>query len=148
MKIRRTSYTCLASVCLTLCFAFGCSYGPSDPRKSARLCEERIKKNIDPLTLQSWATNLLVVYGTDRTNFAGPFPSPDYLARVCADGAPGIYIQGGYSNSPSFIRVFWGAGGSGHWGILIGTRSYVPQTYEAPSVVSWAPGIFFFEDYR
>src|SRR5882724_12198935 len=86
---------------------------------TASECERDIREKIDSAELQSWATNLLAQYPVGRTNYNGPFDHPKYLTRVCKR-SPSVYIQGGYDGEESYVRVFWGGGGIGHWGLEIG----------------------------
>ena len=137
----------ILSVILTGCALVYWFRNTNDPRYIARSGERRIQQSFDPDKLQSWATNLLANYTVGQTNYSGPFAPPAYLRGVWAKKIPSAYIQGGYYGERPYVRVFWGAGGMGQWGLLIGARDFVPKS-QAQHESEWRPGVYFFEDFR
>jgi hypothetical protein len=142
-KIRRLGSTLAIVICLSV---LACTT-KNNPSVTAKECEQRISKKIDVVVLQAWATNLLIQYPVGRTNYAGPFQVPEYLTSVCPGRKPSVYIQGGYYGEESYVRVFWGGGGIGHWGLEIGTPTFIPRRSEE-TITEWKPGVCFFEDFR
>ncbi len=137
----------VTSIILGVCLLAYWFNSTNNPRYIARKCERRVRASVDPMVLQSWATNLLASYPIGRTNYTGPFQAPAYLRGVWAKKVPGVYIQGGYFDEQAHHRVFWGAGGMGQWGLLVGAADFVPTSQEHGER-EWRPGIYFFQDFR
>jgi hypothetical protein len=106
-----------------------------------------IREKIDVAVLRGWATDLLNRYPEGETNYNGPFDAPSYLSNVCQNRKPSVYIQGGFYGEERFVRAFWGSGTMGHWGLKIGSPSFVPRKSDDLDT-KWVAGVYFFENYR
>jgi hypothetical protein len=135
------------TVAVGACVAFRWFNNTNNPRLIAGKCETRIKQSVDPGALQEWATKLLAQYPVGRTNNAGPFDAPSYLIGIWPKGPPDVYLKGGYRGEEPYVYVFWGGGAIGHWGLSVGSRTFVPMN-SGYSVRQWKPGVYFFEDFR
>jgi hypothetical protein len=116
-----------------------------DSGSIADQCERRIEKTIDPTMLQSWATHLLQQYPPGRTNFAGPFALPTGLANVWEQGKPSVYLREATNGEEEYVYVFWGSGVLGHWGLSVGSPTFVPKNPKSGTRM-WKPGIYFWRD--
>lgn len=119
----------------------------SNPRVMARESEHYVQAKVDPAVLQAWATNLLNRFPSGRTNYAGPFDCPSYLEKVWRKRKPGVYIKGGYDGEAPYVDVFWGGGGIGHWGLMVGDTNFTPRL-PGRATTRWRKGIYFFEDFH
>jgi hypothetical protein len=106
-------------------------------------CERRIVKTIDPSALQAWATNLLDHYPIGRTNYNGPFRPMAGLEKIW-EVPPSVCILGGQQGEEPFVCIRWGAA-AGHWGLSVGSASFVPHIPEDRSKI-WKPGVYFWQD--
>ena len=108
-------------------------------------CERRVEQTIDPGALQLWATNLLQQYPPGRTNYVGPFILPAGLSNVWAQGQPSVYLREANNGEQQYVYVFWGSGVLGHWGLSIGSPTFVPANPGNGSRL-WKPGVYFWRD--
>ncbi len=108
-------------------------------------CEQRIERTIDPATLQSWATNLLQQYPPGRTNYTGPFVLPVGLGDVWEQGKPSVYLREATNGEEEYVYVFWGSGVLGHWGLSVGSTTFVPMNPKSGTRM-WKPGIYYWRD--
>jgi len=107
--------------------------------------EKNLKHRITPEELRTWALGILQTYGThkqhDNAHITNSHPALDGLFQ----NPPTVWW---YSESPpdtEFVRVTYGGGGFGHFGVEIGpTNRAQPSSSDARKYSSWAPGIYFF----
>src|SRR5437899_7356166 len=111
---------------VTLAILGSCSLSKEDPVSAAQNCESKIRRDVDPVVTKAWATNLLAAHLPGKTNYGGPFEAPTNLKNVWGRRSPTVYVQGGYNGEDPYVRVFWGGGGAGHWGLLIGFEAFNP----------------------
>jgi hypothetical protein len=111
---------------------------------NADLCVRRIEQTIDPLALQSWAGDLL------RQNVPGDIKFENragLLAKLDAvwdKSHPSVYLREGNIGEENYIFVFWGSGVMGHWGLYVGSPTFVPNDMD--KCRQWKPGIYFWQD--
>ena len=131
----------------------------ADSNYIAAHCERTVERKCDPLALQAWALKLMAV----PNGFSnGPVqiekqPYVETNAPIFAALPPGLYGVWKHQYSPhvlirdardgeeGYIYLFWGSGMLGHWGMSIGSPTFVP----APSVDKmrlWKPGVYFWRD--
>jgi hypothetical protein len=122
-------------------------------------CEYRIERNCDPLVLQAWAAKLITApngfsNGPVRTyrhpyiETNGPIfvDLPRGLYGVWRpENVPYLAIIGAQGGKEGFVDVVWGSGILGHWGLSIGSTTYVPAPVHKKMRL-WKPGIYFFRD--
>jgi hypothetical protein len=140
----RCIFSCSLAAAVSLC---ACSLVTEDPPAAANMCESKVRREVDPVALQSWATNLLAAHLPWKTNYAGPFEPPVYLKHIWSRRQPSVYIQGGYNGEDPYVRVFWGGGGAGHWGLLVGSSSFSGGGSPEARVL-WTNGMYFFRDFH
>ena len=133
----------LFAVCFAALVVSGCGYSPSH---MASQCERRVEASVDPVALQTWATNLLDQYSVTKTNYGGPFPLYPPLRNIWDKGSPNVGILGGDTQGEEFVCVIWGAA-AGHWGLSIGKPRFVPSIAERRGRM-WKPGIYFWRDFH
>lgn len=106
--------------------------------------EAAARARINPAGLQSWATNLLAAYAASNINesMLVSYPLEDLPADVrnVSRLYPSAFLFANPSLDKSFIRVSWGSGFRGHWGLHIGATSFVDPD---PESKVWKPGIYF-----
>ena len=133
-------------VALVVALATGCVLWLDrsfNPQSVAMRCERKIQEKVDPIALQSWATNLLQQYAPERTNYAGPFVAPVSLQSIWHRSGPSVYIRGGYHDEAPYVFISWGAAG-GHWGLSVGSPTFVPAN-PSDGTRKWREGIYFWE---
>jgi hypothetical protein len=106
--------------------------------------EAKIRHEVNPTNLQSWAEGVLRQYAasnaTDVTYEVNALP--DYIERLSTRHLSSVVVP---RSQDSFIRIIWGSGFRGHWGLHVGSTNFVdPYT----TSVAWQPGIYFWRDYR
>jgi hypothetical protein len=106
--------------------------------------ERNAKKLITAAELQAWATNVIAAYPTNSkiwiselgTNF------PMQLRGLAPKLGPSVWFyEGDGTNSPRWVRLYWGSGFLGAHGFEIGPTNFVS---ERPGH-AWAPGVYFYE---
>jgi len=110
--------------------------------------QKNLKKRVAPGELQGWAMVFLKQHDTDDlrveyntvTNlppaFRGLFRNPPFACWFPAS-----------AEDTAFIKVIYGGGGFGHFGVEIGpTNRPTPQSIEGNRrYTPWAPGVCFFD---
>ena len=106
--------------------------------------ERNTKKVITAAELQRWATNLLAMYPTNSrvrlselgTNF------PQQLRYLAPKLGPYIWLYDDPdTNTPRWVRLYWGSGFLGAHGFEIGPPTFVSQRPGR----AWAPGVYFYD---
>jgi hypothetical protein len=130
-----------------------------DVNYDADKCEQSIKQNGDPFQLQAWATNLIAqpdgssngpvwVANHDHDTFT-KLPSCLYGLGISGDkqSVPSLAVMGGTDGEDPYVKLFWGGGMLGHWGMVIGSPTFVPVFFPKTAVVKqWKPGIYFWRE--
>jgi hypothetical protein len=106
--------------------------------------EKRIRREIDPAALQVWATNLLHAYSisnaTDTSLRSSMFPADiQQLNRRLLFG----FVMPDASEEQAHVRIIWGSGMRGHWGLRVGSTNFVDYGSEM-----WQPGVYLWKEYR
>jgi hypothetical protein len=109
--------------------------------------EATVRKQVNPTSLQNWAVNLLAQHSTSPvTETSFPIPIfPDYLKTLHTLPPFGCVFPA-TSNFPGFVRITWGSGFRGHWGLNVGATNFV-DPYGAQSEM-WQHGVYFWRAYR
>ncbi len=129
-----------------LCVA-SCVVVKHQSQSPAQSCFDKIRKEVDAAKLQGWATNLLNQHPIGQTNYFGLFEAPNFMNKVCENRKPSVYIQGGFYGEQSYVRLFWGSGTMGHWGLKVAPPGFFPRNSNDTNT-EWTPGVYFFENYR
>ncbi len=107
--------------------------------------QRNIKKRVTPVALQTWATQVLQSQDTHKPYDSGTVTNLHSAFRGLFVNEP---FGNWYSASPddtAFVRVTYGGGGGGHWGVEIGsTNRPTPQGSPGRRYTPWAPGVSFF----
>ena len=131
----------------------------ADSNYIAEHCERTVERKCDPAELQAWAVKLMSL-PVGASN--GPievhrqvYVEPN--SRTYVDVPHGLYGVWKHQYSPhvsirdatereeGYIYLGWGSGVLGHWGLAIGSSTFVP----APSgdkMRLWKPGVYFWRD--
>jgi hypothetical protein len=109
--------------------------------------EETARARIDPAALQSWATNLLTRYAASNTVDSELVSYqvkalPSDLRNV-SKLYPSAFLFANPSLDKAFIRISWGSGFRGHWGLHVGATNFVDPALESRA---WKPGIYFWRE--
>jgi len=109
--------------------------------------EAKVRRHVNPTSLQSWALNLVALCSTSQVAETS-FPVrtfPDYLAELHKLPPVG-WVFPANPGQPGYVRVVWGSGFRGHWGLKIGATNFT-DPYGTSSEL-WLPGVYFWRDYR
>jgi hypothetical protein len=122
---------------------------------NAQQCETRIEQRCDPLVLQAWATNLLTApngYSNGPVQIWRDTSDPIFvelppgLHDVWKKGRiPSVSIRDARNEEEAYIYLFWGSGMLGHWGMSIGSPTFVPGP-SGDKMRMWKPGVYFWRD--
>jgi hypothetical protein len=108
--------------------------------------ESKIRHEVNPTNLQSWAEGVLRQYAasnaTDVTYEVRALP--DYIERLSSRHHFSM-VNPGPSAQGAFIRIIWGSGMRGHWGLHVGSTNFVDSSRSSEL---WRPGLYFWRDYR
>lgn len=132
----------LLAVIGVLAFALFQAFRPELQRASF---QKHLKERVSPAELQAWATNLFHLANEtefDRATTTNLHPA-----------LRGLFIHDPYvaiyrANPPDtpYVSVFYGGGGSGHWGLELGPSNRpAPTSRDSRRYTEWAPGVYFFE---
>lgn len=106
--------------------------------------EQTVRTQIDPGALQSWATNLLTRYAASNTvdSELVSYQVKDLPSNVrnLSKLYPSAFLFSNPSLDQAYIRIAWGSGFRGHWGIHVGATNFVDPD---PESKVWKPGIYF-----
>jgi hypothetical protein len=107
--------------------------------------EKNLKHRIAPEELRAWALGVLHTYDTnkldDNAHITNSHPALEDLFR----NPPVVWRYSEHPPDTEFVRVSYGGGGFGHFGVEIGpTTRAMPSSSNDRRYSPWAPGIFFF----
>lgn len=108
--------------------------------------EAKIRREVNPTNLQAWAEGLLHRYSASNVadvTYRVPV-LPDYIERLSTRHHSGVVVPRP-SGQDAFVRIIWGGGMLGLWGLHIGSTNFVDPYTESEV---WRPGIYFWRDYR
>jgi hypothetical protein len=111
--------------------------------------EATVRTGLDPGALQSWATNLLTRYTASNTVSSElvSYQVKDLPTNVrnVSKLYPSAFLFASPSLDKAYIRIAWGSGFRGHWGLHIGATNFVDPD---PESKSWKPGIYFWREHQ
>src|ERR1041385_4014380 len=105
----------------------------------AAKCEQKIKSRCNPLALQSWATNLVANSARFTNALSSSIPVSEELKQIWKH-RPSVFIREPRNDSEGYVYLAWGSGVLGHWGLSIGSPTFVPAQWDRQGV-QWQPGI-------
>jgi hypothetical protein len=112
--------------------------------------EVSIRAQVDPAKLQEWATNLLVTYSSsnivDWDTRSFEIRNLPVDVRRVSPQSPIAFLFYNPALDKAFIRIGWGSGGQGHWGLDVGAVAFVDPYGDQAQL--WKPGIYFWRQYR
>jgi hypothetical protein len=123
----------------------GCVFHACRPVWQFDHLEQNARKSFTASELQMWATGLLADYPTNvdylkRSQLGTNVPKN--LLTLAPRTGPLIGIFSGYeTNSPRYVKLYWGSGVLGAAGFEIGPTNFV--SYQPGHV--WAPGVYFYK---
>jgi hypothetical protein len=107
--------------------------------------ESKVRNQVDPDQLQQWAVATLARYSTSRVENASFAIDklPDYLKSLHRL-PPVAFAFPGTSDKHGHVRVTWGSGFRGHWGLAVGATNFDSPYGGDP----WRPGLYFWRSDR
>lgn len=106
--------------------------------------EKRIRREVNPALLQVWATNLLRAHlksnATDNYLSFSMFPAD--IQRLNNRLLFG-FIMPDASEEQAHVRIIWGSGMKGHWGLRVGSTNFVDYGSEM-----WQPGVYLWREMK
>lgn len=109
--------------------------------------EAKVRSQVNPVVLQDWAVKVIAECSTSQvaeTSFAIR-NLPGYLQSLDSL-SPFGYAFSTTSNRPGFLRIAWGSGFRGHWGLNVGDTNFVDPFGNQSEM--WKPGVYFWRDSR
>ena len=120
------------------CFASGCT--PVYVSKTKEFSAQ-IKAKLDPAKLQAWALKVLPQHINDNEVPLSEVPEE---VKTCFDPPPAVLLAGWEGIPEQALMISWGSG-FGHWGIVVGSKSFpMPRDTDRNYYVPWVPGVFFY----
>jgi hypothetical protein len=131
----------------------------ADSNYIAGHCERTVERKCDPLALQVWAVKLMAV-PNGFSNGPVEIDRQPYVktnAPIFTDLPAGLYGVWKHQYSPyvsireardgaeGYVYLFWGSGVLGHWGMSIGSPTFVPVP-SGDKMRLWKPGVYFWRD--
>jgi hypothetical protein len=110
-------------------------------QRMARQCQKRVEATVNPTVLQSWAVNLLITGSNTPANRQMPS-----LKSAWPREEPYVGVR--RSGDSSYVEVSWGAGtlrSDCHWGLAVGSPTFVLPQYPGQQSRAWKPGIYFWQ---
>lgn len=106
--------------------------------------EQRIRRDVDPAALQAWATNLLHTYSASNVQSA-PLRSSMFPADIQRLNSRLLFgfVMPNASEEMAHVRVIWGSGFRGHWGLRVGSTNFVDYGSQI-----WRPGVYLWRETR
>lgn len=140
----RSINTVHALIATTLLYqATGCSRDAGYIQNLRRF-RENTEARISADALQSWATNLLATYGTDRTDWI-PTAKATPLIMAISTQSPAIQVGRDPSGHGTVVLMY--GGGFGHWGLLVGEPNLpMPMRSHDLHYEAWRPGVYFWAE--
>jgi hypothetical protein len=123
----------------------GCIYTSYKPTWQFDHMEQNARKMITGAELQTWATDLLAHYPSNTTLRVSELGTnfPQQLRRLAPKLGPGISIVERFdTNSPAWVRLYWGSGFLGASGFEIGPTNFAGFD---PKGHAWQPGVYFYK---
>lgn len=124
-------------------FLAGCGQGYIERTEQF---SKRVKSVVNPNELQAWATNLIAKTPSGGQTGMVNVKAPDIPAGVLAiykdDPPPDLYVSSGEGGP--YVIICYGSG-LGHWGLYVGDKSLKQESSEQIYVVTWQPGIYFWD---
>jgi hypothetical protein len=136
----------IIQVCLGVALILGgCQWwrANTNSRYIADRCKRRILRSTDLSELQRWAVDLLHRYPPDLTNYTGPFTLPRGLQDVWTH-TPYVFMVESSPAHEAHVRVLWGSGPLGHWGLWLGSTNLVAVDFSE----RLQPGVYFWRDFE
>jgi len=108
--------------------------------------EKNLKQRISPEELRAWALGLLKTYDTNKTYDNAHITNSHPALEGQFRNPPVVWWYSASQTDTEFVRVTYGGGGFGHFGVEIGpTNRAMPDSRTARQYSFWAPGIYFFD---
>jgi hypothetical protein len=104
--------------------------------------ENRIRREVNPVALQAWATNLLRIYSLSNEQSV-PLRSstfPPEIQRLNSRLLFGFAMPN-TSEELAHVRIIWGSGMRGHWGLRVASTGFVDYGSEV-----WRPGVYLWRE--
>lgn len=112
--------------------------------------EASTRARVNAANVQSWATNLLTRYSSsniadwESRSFEVQNIPPD-IQRVNRL-SPTAFLFANPASDKAYIRIGWGSGFRGHWGLDVGGLNFVDPCGDEAEL--WKPGIYFWRQHR
>lgn len=107
---------------------------------------QKVQTQVSPTELQNWAMSCLQQWDTNYPYYPQPITNVHPALRDLWIHKPTAVMYLASENDMAYVMVYYGAGGSGHWGVEIGpTNRPTPQSSVGRRYTQWSPGLCFFD---
>jgi hypothetical protein len=108
--------------------------------------EKHLKHQVAPEALRTWALGILQAHDAHKVYDNGHITNSHPALRGTFIPPATVWWYSASPNDTEFVRVSYGSGFVGHWGVEIGpTNRAIPPSSNARQYSSWASGIYFFK---
>lgn len=107
--------------------------------------ESKVRKQVDPVELQQWANATLARHSTSQVqNASFAVDTVPAYVRSLHRLPPVAFAFPATSDKLAHVRLAWGSGFRGHWGVDVGGTNFdCPYGGSA-----WRPGVYFWRTDR
>jgi hypothetical protein len=106
--------------------------------------QQQVKMGVNPQELQDWAAPMLD--GRDATQHELKVEDlPSSVRKIGQSGPEMVFLENDPDSEKSCVVIFWG-GGFGHWGLMVGKKSFITSDAKTSAVVRWIDGVYFFHE--
>ena len=110
------------------------------------LFPRRVQQRVTSAELQAWAMTCLRGWDTNYQYYPQPITNIHPALRGLWIDGPHAYMYLASEQDTEYVKVYYGAGGCGHWGMELGpTNRPLPLSGGGRRYNAWAPGVCFFD---
>jgi hypothetical protein len=142
MRSRKLMVVGLSFLAAFLFWSWRTHLPPTYAKETSRF-EAEVRRTVNPAQLQGWATMLLRQYSI--TNAADDSYALDSFPASLNSASKRRHYGFVFPNQPdgqSYIRLVWGGGHLGYWGLHIGSTNFTDPTGKM-----WSPGVYFWTEH-
>lgn len=127
-----------------------CSQSPKTYTQEVDEFEARVRKEVDPSVLQTWAVGVISDYAkampaSEETVTYEVKDVPESIRKLDTR-LPAIFAFINRRDEYSYVAIRWGSGFRGHWGLSVGSTNFLD--YSGQRSEMWKPGVYFWRSYR
>lgn len=127
-----------------------CSQSPKTYTQEVQKFEARVRKEVDPSVLQTWAVGVIsdhakAIPATEETVSYEVKDVPESIRKL-DNRLPSIFAFINRRDEYSYVAIRWGSGFRGHWGLSVGSTNFCDYSGQRSEI--WKPGVYFWRSYR